>query len=75
MYLNYGSKLRMMNYVLSSLPIFFLCSLKVYLWVINKVDKYRRHCLCRDKDLQTKPLLWQPGILFAGQKIKVAWVY
>jgi hypothetical protein len=45
MYLNCGSKLRMMNYVLSSLPMFFLYSLKVYQWVIHKVDKYRGHCL------------------------------
>jgi hypothetical protein len=54
MYLNYGSKLRMVNSVLSSLPMFFLCSLKVYQWVIHEVDKFRRHCLWRDKDLQKK---------------------
>jgi hypothetical protein len=44
----------MVNSVLSSLPMFFLCSLKVYQWVIHEVDKYRRHCLWRDKDLQKK---------------------
>jgi hypothetical protein len=33
MYLNYGSKLRMLNSVLSSLPMFYLCSLKLYQWV------------------------------------------
>jgi hypothetical protein len=32
-YLNYGSKLRMLNSVLSSLPMFYLCSLKLYQWV------------------------------------------
>jgi hypothetical protein len=34
--------------------MFFLCSLKVYQWVIHEVDKFRRHCLWRDKDLQKK---------------------
>jgi hypothetical protein len=51
MYINYGSKLRMLNSVLSSLPMFYLCSLKLYQWVLAEVDKYRRHCLWRDKDL------------------------
>jgi hypothetical protein len=34
--------------------MFYLCSLKLYQWVINEIDKYRRHCLWRDKDLQKK---------------------
>jgi hypothetical protein len=54
MYLNYGSKLRMLNSVISSLPMFYLCSLKLYQWVLAEVDKYMRHCLWRDKDLQKK---------------------
>jgi hypothetical protein len=54
MYLNYGSKLRMLNSVLSSLLMFYLCSLKVYQWVLTEVDKYIRHCLWRDKDLPKK---------------------
>jgi hypothetical protein len=54
MYLNYGSKLRLLNYALSSLPMFYLCSLKLYQWVIAEIDKYRRHCIWRDKDLQKK---------------------
>jgi hypothetical protein len=44
----------MLNSVLSSLPMFYLCSLKLYQWVLAEVDKYRRHCLWRDKDLQKK---------------------
>jgi hypothetical protein len=42
------------NSVLYSLPMFYLCSLKVYQWIIAEVDKYRRHCLWRDKELQKK---------------------
>jgi hypothetical protein len=73
MYLNYGSKLRMVNSVLSSLHMFYLCSLKIYQWVIDEVDKYRRHCLWRDKDLQknSPPLAaWE---LVCSQKIKGDW--
>jgi hypothetical protein len=54
MYINYGSKLRMLKSVLSSLTMFYLCSLKVYQWILVEVDKYRRHCLWREKDLQKK---------------------
>jgi hypothetical protein len=44
----------MVNSVLASLPMFYLCSLKIYKWVIEEVDKYRIHYLWRDKDLQKK---------------------
>ena len=54
MYLNYGSKLRILNSVLSSLPTSYLSSLKVYKWVFVEIDKYRRHCVWRDKDSDTK---------------------
>jgi hypothetical protein len=51
MYLNYGSKLRMVTSVISSFSMFYLFSLKIYWWVLTEVNKYRRHCLWRDKDL------------------------
>jgi hypothetical protein len=54
MYLNYGDKLRLVNSVLSSLPTFYLCTLRVYKWVLLEFDKYRRHCLWRSKDLEDK---------------------
>jgi hypothetical protein len=31
-----------------------LSTLKVYQWVINEFDKYRRHCLWRKKDIEAK---------------------
>jgi mannosylglycoprotein endo-beta-mannosidase len=52
MYLSYGDKLRLVNYVLSSLPTFYMSTLRLYQWVIKEFDKYRRHCLCRRKDLE-----------------------
>jgi hypothetical protein len=49
MYHSYGDKLRLVNSVLSSLPTYYLSTLKVYWWVIKEFDKYRRHCLWRKK--------------------------
>jgi hypothetical protein len=54
MYLNYGSKLWLVNLVLSSLPILCMSTLKIYQWVLDECDKYMRHCLWRNKDLDSK---------------------
>jgi hypothetical protein len=54
MYLNYGSKLRLVNLVLSSLPTFSMSTLKLYQWVLDECEKYRRYCLWRNKDLNSK---------------------
>jgi hypothetical protein len=54
MYFNYGRKLRLVNSVLSSLPIFAMSTLKIYQWVLDECDKYRRHCLWRNKYLDSK---------------------
>jgi hypothetical protein len=52
MYLSYGDKLRLVNSVLSSLPTFYMSTLRLYQWVLKEFDKYRRHCLWRRKDLE-----------------------
>jgi hypothetical protein len=44
----------MVNSAFSSLPTFYLSSLKVYKWVFDEADKYRRHCAWRDKDSDKK---------------------
>jgi hypothetical protein len=44
-FLNQGGKLQMVNYVLSSLPTFYMCSMKMPQDIWNQIDKYRRHCL------------------------------
>jgi hypothetical protein len=54
MYLNYGDKLRLVNSLLSSLPTFYLSTFKVYQWVLNEFDKYRKHYLWRRRDLEEK---------------------
>jgi hypothetical protein len=54
MFLTQGGKLLMVNLVLSSLPIFYMCSIKVPIEVLNQIDKYRRHCLWHDGDVNDK---------------------
>jgi hypothetical protein len=54
MFLTRGGKLLMVNSVLSSLPTFFMSTIKVPIEVLNEIDRYRRHCLWRGGDLNSK---------------------
>jgi hypothetical protein len=56
MYQNYSDKLRIVNSVLSSLPTFYLSTLRLYQWVLNEFDKYRIYGLWRRKDFDEKSL-------------------
>jgi hypothetical protein len=40
-----GARLQLVNFVLSLLPTFYLCSIKVSVDINNQIDKYRQHCL------------------------------
>jgi hypothetical protein len=53
-FLTQGGKLLIVNSVLSSLPTFFMSSVKVPIEILNQIDHYRRHCLCRAGDLNAK---------------------
>jgi hypothetical protein len=44
-FLTQRGKLQMVNFVLSSLATFYMCSIKVPITILKQVDKYRRHCL------------------------------
>jgi hypothetical protein len=52
--LSQGSKLQMVNSVISSLTTFYLCSIKAPITIIKQIDKYRRHCLWRGVDINAK---------------------
>jgi hypothetical protein len=54
MFLTQGGKLLMVNSVMSSLPTFYMCSIKVPMYILNHIDKYRRHCLWHGGDVNTK---------------------
>jgi hypothetical protein len=47
-------KLEMVNSIFSSSAIFYTATLKLHKGVIKQLDKYRRHCLWRGSDLNSK---------------------
>jgi hypothetical protein len=54
MFLTQGGKLLMVNLVMSWIPTFFMSTLKVPVEIIKQIDRYRRHCLWRDGDLNAR---------------------
>jgi hypothetical protein len=46
--------LQMVNTVFSSLPTYYMCTLKLPQPVIRQIDKYKRHCLWRGFDINAK---------------------
>lgn len=53
-FLSYAGRLQLINSVVSSLPTYFLCSLKIPVTVIEGIDKYRKDCLWRGSDFKKK---------------------
>jgi hypothetical protein len=53
-YLSYAGRLQLINSVLSSLPTYYMCSLKLPVTVIEAIDKFRKNCLWRGKDFNQK---------------------
>lgn len=53
-FLNHAGRLQLVNSVLSSLPTYYMCSLKLPVTVIEIIDKYRKNCLWRGKDFKNK---------------------
>jgi hypothetical protein len=49
-FLNYGGKLELVKSVLSSLPIFYMCTLEIPVTILEQLVKYMRHCLWRKKN-------------------------
>jgi hypothetical protein len=53
-FLSYAGRLQLINSVLSSLPTYYMCSLKLPVTVIEVIDKYRKNCLWRGKEFNQK---------------------
>jgi hypothetical protein len=53
-WLTQGGKHEMVNFVLSSIPTFYMCAIKVPIEILNQVDRYRRHCLWKGGDTSSK---------------------
>lgn len=53
-FLSYHGRLILVNSVLSALPTFYMCSLKLPPQVIKQIDIYRKHCLWSNGDIKIK---------------------
>jgi len=53
-HLPYNGRLIMVNFVLSALPTFYMCSLKIPPQVIKQIDIFRKHCLWSKGDINRK---------------------
>jgi hypothetical protein len=54
-FLSYGDRLILVNSVMSSLPIHYLCSLHIPDGAIDITDRARRHCLWRKRKDEDQP--------------------
>jgi hypothetical protein len=69
-FLSYADRLQLVNSVISSLPTYYVCTLKFPVVVIEIIDKHRKNCLWRRKSLKTKGTILQPGIWLESPKTK-----
>jgi hypothetical protein len=53
-FLSYHGRLILVNSVLSALPTFYMCSLKIPPQIIKQIDVYRKHCLWIKGDITRK---------------------
>jgi hypothetical protein len=53
-FLSQGGKLKMVNSVFSSSAIYYMVTLKLHRGVIKQLNRYRKHCLWRGADLNSK---------------------
>lgn len=53
-FLSYSGRLQLINLVISSLPTYFMCTLKLPKTVIETIDKFRKKCLWRGNDINAK---------------------
>jgi hypothetical protein len=52
--LSYQGRLILVNSVLSALPTFYICPLKILIDLLEQVDKYRKHSLRNRGDVNIK---------------------
>lgn len=53
-FLSYAGRLQLVNSVISSLPTFYMCTLKLPVTVIEIIDKHRKNCLWRGNEFRKK---------------------
>jgi hypothetical protein len=52
--LSYQGRLTLVNLVLTALPTFYMCALKISISIFDQVDKYRKHSLWNRGDINRK---------------------
>jgi hypothetical protein len=52
--LSQAGRLELVNSVFSALPTFLMCTLKIPVATVKKIDSYRKHCLWRGNDVNSK---------------------
>jgi hypothetical protein len=53
-FLSQAGRLELVNSVFSALPTFFMCTLKIPKTIIKEIDMFRKHCLWRGNDINSK---------------------
>jgi hypothetical protein len=53
-FLTYAGRLQLVNSLISSLPTYYMCSLKLPVTVIEIIDKHRKNCLWRGRDFRKR---------------------
>jgi hypothetical protein len=54
LHLSYVGRLQLVNSVLSSLPTYYMCTLKFPITVIDIIDKHRKNCIWRGREFNRK---------------------
>jgi hypothetical protein len=53
-FLSQAGRLELVNSVFSTLPTFFMCTLKIPKTIIKQIDIFRKHCLWRGNDISSR---------------------
>ena len=72
-FLTQAGRLQLVNSILSSLPTYTMCSLKIPIAVLDFIDRARKHCLWRGQTRMQKRDHWLHGQRSQNQKTKVDW--
>jgi mannosylglycoprotein endo-beta-mannosidase len=54
LYLSLAGRLQLVNSVISSMPTYYMFTLKIPIIVIEIIDKYSKNCLWRGREFRTK---------------------
>jgi hypothetical protein len=71
LFLSQAGKLEMVNSVFSSSAIYYSGTLKLHKGVIKQLDRYRRHCLWRGADLNSRKPSKAACLWFVNQRSRV----